>query len=450
MPKITFIGAGSAVFTRNLLGDILTYPELDGSEVCLMDIDEKRLNKVDALAKKMVYQENSQISVVSTTNRIDALRDADYVFITIQVGGLEAYELDIEIPKKYGVEQSVGDTIGPGGVFRGMRHLSVISEIYKELEEVSPDALVLQHTNPMAILTEAMNRLSSIKTVGLCHSVPKTSRALAEYINVPYEELSYWVAGINHVSWFLKFERNGEDVYPLLFEKLNDSNIYGQDPTRFELMRHFGYFPTESSSHASEYYPYFRKRPDVMNNLLSKFSHGREEEFDFGKTGGYLRDCQKELKNYYTDIEKQLSSEQKIEITRSLEYGVQIIHSIETDTPRRVNANVKNTGLITNLPDESCVEVPCLVDKTGIHPSYVGELPAQLAALIRTNVNLQELAIRGFINKDKELIYQAIKLDPLTSAACSLKEIDSMVNEMFEAQKEWLPQFDGEKSVVKS
>ncbi|MFC4600354.1 alpha-glucosidase/alpha-galactosidase [Cohnella hongkongensis] len=441
MPKITFIGAGSAVFTRNLLGDLLTYPELDGSEVCLMDIDAKRLDKVKKLAEKMVRQEKSNISIAATTDRREALNKADYVLITIQVGGLEAYELDIEIPRKYGVEQCVGDTVGPGGVFRGMRHLAVISEIYKELEELSPNALVLQYTNPMAILTGAMNRLSPIQTIGLCHSVQKTSRALAEYINIPYEEVTFWVAGINHVSWFLKFDWNRKDAYPLLFEKLNDPSIYGQDPVRFDMMKNFGYYPTESSSHGSEYYPYFRKRPDLLEKLVAKFTDGREQEFDFGRTGGYLRDCQLELKNYYTDIEKQLQENERIPVSRSLEYGVEIIHSLETNTVRRINGNVMNQGLIPNLPHNCCVEVPCLVDTTGIHPCHVGELPEQLAALIRTNVNVQQLAIEAHIRKDRDLIYQAVKMDPLTSACCSLDEIDGLVTEMFEAQKQWLPQF---------
>lgn len=441
MPKITFIGAGSAVFTRNLLGDILTYPELDGSRICLMDIDSNRLGLVDSLAKKMVAQQGSKISVASTTDREDALRDADFVIITIQVGGLQAYELDIEVPKKYGVEQCVGDTLGPGGVFRGLRHLAVISEICRELEELSPNALILQYTNPMAIICWAISLLSPIKTVGLCHSVQGTSEQLARYIGAPNEEVAYWVAGINHMSWFLRFERNGEDAYPQLFEKLDDPEIYGQDPIRFDLMRHFGYFVTESSGHASEYYPYFRKRPDLLDNTVSKFTQPNSGWFDYGRTGGYLRTCQRGLEHYYTDIEKQLSDAEPVKVRRSHEYGGQIMHSIETDTLRRINGNVPNTGLITNLPDGASVEAPGLVDKTGINPCHVGDLPPQLAALIRTNTNVQELAVLGHIHRDRDLVRQAIQLDPLSSAVCSLEEIDRMVGDLFEAQAEWLPQF---------
>jgi alpha-galactosidase len=272
VPKITFIGAGSAVFTRNLLGDIMTYPELDGSSICLMDIDEGRLQAVDALARKMVAQQGSRITIESTADRREALRGADYVIITIQVGGLDAYALDIEIPKKYGVEQCVGDTLGPGGVFRGLRHLAVIEEICRDLEELSPDALILQYTNPMAIICWAVSALSPIRTVGLCHSVQGTSRQLARYAGVPYDEVTYWVAGINHVAWFLRFERNGEDLYPILREKMAEPEIYGEEPTRFELMRHFGYFVTESSGHASEYYPYFRRTQGEIDDLVARFT----------------------------------------------------------------------------------------------------------------------------------------------------------------------------------
>lgn len=443
MPKISFIGAGSAVFTRNLLGDLLTFPELDGSRVCLMDIDAKRLRMVDALAKKMVKERQSNISIQATTDRREALQDADYVIITIQVGGLEAYKQDIEIPRRYGVEQCVGDSMGPGGVFRGLRHLAVISEIARELEERSPDALILQYTNPMAMICWAVSELSSIKTVGLCHSVQGTSEELAGYIGVPYEEISYLVAGINHVSWFLKFEWKGEDAYPLLYEKMKDKQIYGQDPVRFELMRHFKYFVTESSGHASEYYPYFRKNRASLEKLVSSFTDPKSAWFDFGRTGGYLQHCYREAESYEANINHLLSSEEKLEIRRSHEYGAQIIHAIETNQPRRINGNVRNSGLITNLPQGCCVEVPCLVDQAGIQPCHVGNLPPQLAALIRTNVNVQELAVLGHLHGDKDLIRQAIKMDPLTSAVCSLDEIESLVNEMFAAQAEWLPQFSG-------
>jgi len=442
MAKITFIGAGSAVFTRNLVADLMTYPELDGSEICLMDIDAKRLPLVEALANKMIAQQGSRMTVSATTDRREALTKADYVVITIQVGGLEAYELDIEIPRKYGVNQCVGDTLGPGGVFRGLRHLAVISDILKELEEVSPKAVVLQYTNPMVIICRAMQASSPIRTVGLCHSVQGTSEELAHMIGAPYEEIDYWVAGINHMSWFLRFERNGADAYPQLREVMKDPAIFGKEPTRFELMKHFGYFVTESSGHASEYFPYFRKRPDLLEELVSKFTDEKNGWYDFARTGGYLRHCLKEVDNYFKWFDEQLAPEMPITICRSHEYGAQIIHAMETNRPIRINGNVANNGVITNLPYDACVEVPCLVDSQGIHPCHVGALPEQLAALNRTNLNLQELAAQGHLQRDKSLIYQAVKLDPLTGAVCSLDEIDSMVTEMFEKQRQWLPQFE--------
>ncbi len=443
MPKITFIGAGSAVFTRNLIGDILTYPELDASRICLMDIDEGRLTMVEKLAQKMIAAQGSSITIESTTDRRAALTDANYVIVTIQVGGLDAYAMDIEIPRKYGVEQCVGDTLVPGGVFRGLRHLSVISDIARELEEVSPDALILQYTNPMAIICWSLSQTSSIKTVGLCHSVQGTSRQLARYIGAPYEEVSYWVAGINHVAWFLRFEWNGQDAYPLLREKMQEAAIHGSEPVRFELMRHFGYFVTESSGHASEYYPYFRRNQAEIDALVETFTEPGNSWFDNGRSGGYLRHCLEVADDYYPDLERQLAEEKPSPLKRSDEYGAQIMHSIETNTARRINGNVPNGGLIANLPDGCCVEVPCLVDKTGINPCRVGPLPVQVAGVTRRNVDVQELAVLGHIHRDKELVAQALKLDPLTSAVCTLDEVDRMTAELFEAQARWLPQFSG-------
>ncbi|RAP78414.1 alpha-glucosidase/alpha-galactosidase [Paenibacillus montanisoli] len=442
MFKITFIGAGSLTFTRNFLSDLMTYPEFDGSEICLMDIDEKKLGMMDALARKMIAQESLNMRVHSTTDRREALRNADYVIITIQVGGLDAFALDIEIPRKHGVLQCVGDTMGPGGVFRGLRHLSVISEIYKELEEVSPDALVLQYSNPMGIICRAVAASSSIRTVGLCHSVQGTSEQLAQFIGAPYGEIDYWVAGINHMAWFLEFNWNSKDAYPLLRQSYNDPEIYGMEPVRFDLMKHFGYFVTESSGHASEYYPYFRKRQEQIDELVTKFTHPSTDWYGFGRTAGALDYTRNErVADYYQFFEKQLAPDANIPICRSNEYGVRIIHAIETNSLLRINGNVTNNGSIFNLPKEACVEVPCIVDASGIRPCIVGELPVQLAALNQTNLNVQELAVQGFLHRDKSLIYQAVKLDPLAGAACTLEQIDSLVTEMFESQAEWLPQF---------
>lgn len=439
MAKITFVGAGSAVFTRNLLADIMTYPALNGSEICLMDIDASKLALVEPLAKKMIEQEGVLMKVYATTDRRMALMNADYVIITIAVGGLDAHMMDIQIPEKYGVGQCVGDTLGPGGVFRGLRHMNVVSEICRELEEVSPNAFILQYTNPMVMICRAIEAESSIQHVGLCHSVQGTSEMLASFIGAPYEELNYWVAGINHMAWFLRLEWNGKDAYPLLREKMADPVIYGKEPTRFELMKHFGYFVTESSGHASEYFPYFRKRPDLLENLISRFTDEQHSGwFGCGRTGGCVHP--EKMENYLKWFEEQLIPDKRIDISRSHEYGARIINAMETNAPIRINGNVANHGAVSNLPYDACVEVTCLIDENGIHPCNVGALPEQLAALNRTNLNVQELAVQGFLHRDESLVRQAIKLDPLTAAVCSLDEIDAMVTEMLEAEKVWLPQ----------
>jgi len=436
MPTIAMIGAGSMVFTKNLLGDILSFPELSESTIFLMDINERRLDLVSQLAEKMVKQEKCDVKIVSTTNRKKALDGADYVIITIAVGGLEAYLPDIQIPDKYGVNQNVGDTLGPGGVFRGLRLIPILLDICRDMKELCPSALLINYSNPMAISCWAMNKATRIKNIGLCHSVQGTARQLALYIGAPYEEISYWVAGINHMAWFLEFKWKKEDAYPILRRRIENSKLwdvlgeYGKakfkDAVRFEIFKNFGYFVTESPFHMSEYVPYFRKTKKQI------------EEF-----GVFERWWLEHVKNgqaYFKEIKREVLSK-KMKIERTEEYASYIIHSMETDIPCRINGNVKNKGLITNLPENCCVEIPCLVDKAGIHPCYVGELPSQCAALNRTNINVQELAVKASLEKNEGAAIQAIMLDPLTSSLLTLDEIRKMVKEMFEAEKKYLPQF---------
>ncbi len=428
MARIAMIGAGSVVFAKRLIGDILSFPELTNGTIVLMDIDKERLDITTTLAKRIAEQEGVATQIEATLDRRQALKQADYVLVMILVGGLEAYELDIEIPLKYGIKQTVGDTLGPGGVFRALRTIPVMLDICRDMEKLCPEAWLINYTNPMAMNCWAMNEGSRIKNVGLCHSVQGTAARLAEYIGVPAEEVSHWVAGINHMSWFLEFKWNGQDAYPLLREKMKDPEIYARDAVRFEMMRCLGYFVTESSHHMSEYVPYFLKREEliekfnvpVLRNLARR--HERQEP-------------------YYETIRKEAFGEEKIEIRRTQEYASYIIHSLETGIPRRINSNVKNTGLITNLPWGCAVEVPCLVDGTGIHPCHVGELPPQCAALNRSNINVQELAVRAALEGDREKAFQAILVDPLTSAVLSTAEIREMVEEMFQAEAEYLPQF---------
>ncbi len=428
MAKVVFIGAGSVVFARNLMGDIFSYPELGSSVLSLMDIDAERLETVTALAKKMVGQFAPEARVESTLDRREALKDADYVIIMIQVGGLDAFQQDIDVPLKYGVNQEVGDTLGPGGVFRALRTIPVLLDICHDMEELCPEALLINYANPMAMNCWAMNEATRIRNVGLCHSVQGTAMQLAAYIGVPADEASYWVAGINHQAFFLEFKQRGVNAYPLLRAAMEKPEVYAKDRVRFEMMRHLGYFITESSHHLGEYVPYFRTTEERRKTYCQP-------------RWFYLEICREAWKPHYEHIRRQITGEEPIDVKRSHEYGVGIIHSMETGTLRTINGNVENTGLITNLLEGCCVEVPALVDEKGIHPCYVGQLPPQCAALNRTNVNVQELAVKAALEADRELAFQAILFDPLTSAVLTPASIRAMVDEMFQAEARWLPQF---------
>jgi len=431
------IGAGSHGFSRRLITDFLSYPELRDSTITLMDVDKERLDLITAFAEKLVNQHGFKTKIESTMDRRSALEGADYVTVTIRVGGFEANRFDIEIPAKYGIRQGIGDTIGPGGVFYGLRHIPVLLDICHDMEELCPDALLINYTNPMAMICWAMNDYTNVKNIGLCHSVQGTTAELARYLGAPLDDISYWVAGINHMAWFLELKWSGKDAYPLLREKFKDPGVYskpdahwaGADIVRVEIFKAFGYFNTESSQHMSEYVPYFRKRPELFERF--KLSYFLERFEDIEKRRGEQDEALRRL----------LSSDQELPIQRSREYCSYILHSMETDTPLRINANVKNNGLITNLLQGCCVEVPCLVDKRGIHPCYVGDLPPQCAALNRTNINVQELGVKAAVERDKTLAFQAILLDPLTSAVLTIDETQGMVDEMFKAEAKYLKGF---------
>ncbi len=435
--KVVLIGAGSHVFAKKLITDVLSYPELRESTICLMDLDEDRLQLITAFAKKTVNQYGFPTRIESTTDQKTALDGANYVIVSIRVGGHSTRLHDLGIPAKYGVKQAVGDTIGPGGVFYGLRHVPVLLGICHDMEQICPGALLINYTNPMAILNWVMNDYSSIKNVGLCHSVQSTSSELARYIRAPYDEISYRVAGINHMAWFLEFKWNNEDAYPLLRERLEDPSLYsdenahwaGPDNVRVKIFKTFGYFNTESSQHMSEYVPYFRKNGSLFEeyNLEYAYLHGEEEL--------HKRLKQEERMRVF------VAGPDKVVIERSDEYAVKIIHSIETGKPSRINGNVRNNGLITNLPWGCSVEVPCLVDKSGIQPTKIGKLPPQCAGLNRTNINVHELAVLASVEKSKTLTRQAILLDPLTSAILGIDETHQMVDELFEAESKYLMGF---------
>ena len=433
--KVAMIGAGSVVFAKALIYDILSFPELSGCTISLMDIDAGRLERIAKIARMMVEREGLAAEIEPTMDRRKALERADYVITMFQIGGLEAYRLDQEIPARYGLDQAVGDTLGPGGVFRALRTIPVLLEICREMEELCPKALLLNYVNPMAMNIWAIYRQSGIAHVGLCHSVQGTAADIARYLGAPLDEVSYKCAGINHMAWFLEYKWKGRDAYPLLREKYHDPQVYRQDIIKFEVLKHFGYFVTESSYHMSEYLPYFRKKKDWLAKIKEIDSWLKNDE------GNYYIHCINREKEESERIERQIRGEEGLDLKQSHEYGAYIIHSIETGTPRVIYGNVKNTGLITNLPAGCVVEVPVLVDENGLSPCYVGDLPMQLAALNRTNINVQELAVEAALTGNKDAVYQAVMLDPLTSALLTMDEIHRMVSELFAAEADYLPQF---------
>jgi alpha-galactosidase len=447
MPKIALIGAGSVVFTRNLCSDILLTPALQNATITLMDIDASRLVQARDLVQALIDRRGVSAKVEATTDRRAAVRGADYVITTFQQGGLDAYKLDIEIPQKYGVEQCVGDTLGPGGVFRALRTIPVLLDLCRDLDEVAPNALILNYVNPMAANCWAIDKASGRPHVGLCHSVQGTSEMLASWIDVPYEEVVFHCAGINHQAFFLSFRRGDEDLYPRIWRAIENSEIYGQEPVRIDMMKYFGYFVTESSSHASEYLPYFRKSAQMVNeDLVPRFNGTANNDFDFGRTGGYLRHCINRLERAQIEYEELIAGTKALPTKRTHEYGSYIIEAIETNRPVRINGNVPNRGLIDNLPRGCCVEVACLVDGNGIQPTRVEGYAPQLAALNRTNINVQELIVHAALTGEVEAIHHAVMLDPLTAAVCTLPQIHAMVGELLAEQARWLPQFQDRRS----
>ena len=437
MTKITFIGAGSTVFAKNLLGDILSFPELADSTISLMDIDLERLRTSEIVAHKVADFFGAKPKIEATLDRRRALADADYAISMFQVGGYKpSTMIDFEIPKKYGIRQTIADTLGIGGIMRGLRTIPVFLDICKDMEELCPDVMFLQYVNPMAMNTWAINRASKIKTVGLCHSVQGTAEVLAEDIGVPYNEINYICAGINHMAFYLKFERNGENLYPQI-QKALEAKSYGRryrglaDHVRYEVFRRLGYFVTESSEHFSEYVPWFIKHD--RSDLIEQYEIPLDE---------YLGRCEDQLAEWEAEkaaLERGELDEQRYE--RSQEYGSLIIHSVQTGTPRVVYGNVANRGLIDNLPQGCCVEVPCLVDKSGLQPTKIGMVPPQLAALQQTNINVQSLVVEAALTRKREHIYHAAMLDPHTAAELSLDQIWSLVDDLIEAHGNMLPEY---------
>ena len=426
------------MFTRNLTSDILLTPTLQESTIALMDVDPQRLEQSRQIVQSMIDRRKSNARVMATLDRKQAIEDSDYVITTFQQGGLDAYRLDIEIPQRYGIEQCVGDTLGPGGVFRALRTIPVLLEICDEIDQYAPEALLLNYVNPMAANCWAIEAGTGVPHVGLCHSVQGTSELLAKWINVPYSDVIFFCAGINHQAFFLEYRTKVEDLYPQILAAVEKPDVYGQEPVRIDLLKHFGYFVTESSGHASEYVPYFRKTAKMVNTeLVPRFTDKVNDWLEFGRTGGYYRHCLDRVQRFQEEYQSILQEEPSTE--RTHEYGSHIIEAMETNHAITINGNVPNSGLIDNLPIGCCVEVPCLVDANGIHPVKVGSLPPQLAALNRTNINVQELIVEAALTGSKEAVYHAVMLDPLSAAVCTLPQIREMVDELLAAQAHWLP-----------
>ena len=441
-PKITLIGAGSTVFAKNLIGDILTFPELQNSHIVLLDINEERLKTSEIVARKICEALNVKPQITVTTDAVKALEGSDYAISMIQVGGYKpSTVVDFEIPKKYGLQQTIGDTLGIGGIMRGLRTIPVLLDYTRIMERVSsPNILHLNYVNPMAMNCWALAKASKVQVVGLCHSVQGTAHELAEDLGIPDEELDYVVAGINHMAFYLKLEHNGVDMYPRLREFLERGNLperalgaeYGwalANRVRYEVFKHFGHFVTESSEHFSEYVPWFIKpnRPD----LIEKFKIPIDE---------YIRRCEAQIKHWDSLRQRLEDSSEKMVVKRSKEYGSRIIHSRETGEPRVIYGNVRNDDLISSLPNGCCVEVPCLVDKNGIQPTRIGALPPQLAAMMRTNINVQELTVEAALTGNREHVYHAAMMDPHTAAELDLDQIRNLVDDLLEAHGKMMPE----------
>ncbi len=433
--KIAIIGAGSIVFAKTLINDILSTPALQGCELALMAPTEPKLRRMEAFVNRMITENGLPASVYATTDRRDAITDADFVICMVQVGGVDAFKIDYEIPMKYGVDQCIGDSLGPGGVFRLLRSMPVMQGMMKDIEEVAkPGAILLNYTNPMGAVCTGLGRISNVPSIGLCHGVQTTLDLISGYVDVPKPQIDYLCAGINHMTWFLKLEHEGKDLYPLFKERCELPEYYINEKVRIEVMRHFGYFMTESTGHLSEYVPWFRSSQRGLDTYC--------DEPDFGgATGAYYKYCDF-IADKYSKVDP-LQFESPVLLPRSAEYCSYILEAHVTGRPFRLQGNVRNDGYITNLPQGCCVEVPVYVDREGLHPLHIGDLPMQCAALNQSNVTVQALAVEAALTGNPEYVMQAVAMDPLTSACCTLNEAREMTAEMLAKEAKWLPQFEG-------
>jgi alpha-galactosidase len=434
MTRITFIGAGSLVFTRNLVRDILTFPLLRDATLVLMDIDAERLAFAEESVRRIIERGQYPARVEATLDRVTALKGSDVVICTILTHPVDVWRHDIEIPKRYGVDTNIGDTRGPSGVFRALRTIPVMLSIVADMERYCPEAVLLNYSNPMAMLCRAIQRTSSIPVTGLCHSVQGTAAMLAGWIGAPMEEVTYTCAGINHQAWYLHYRWQGKDAYPLIRAAMQRPEIYNEEIVRNELFLHLDYYPTESSGHNSEYNWWFRKRPDLIERYCLHGTGWNPGEYAYSLTLYFAR------QGTWRD-EAREASEELLPLERGDEYAASIINALRGGEPFGFNGNVRNTSLITNLPQDACVEVPVYVDRNGFRPVHVGALPPQLVALNHVSVMVEEMAVEAALTGDPRLVFQAIAYDPLTAAVLSLAEIRAMVQDMLNQNRDYLPQF---------
>ena len=434
MPKITFIGAGSVIFTKTLLGDILQYPELANSEINLMDIDPERLKVAEVLAHKVAEALKVKPKIRAFLDRKKALKGANYVINTIQVGFYEPCTvIDFEVPKKYGLKQTIADTLGIGGIMRGLRTIPVMVDFCREMEKLCPNAWLLNYTNPMTINTGAVLQQTNVKAVGLCHGIQGMHRSMARFLDIPPEELAFLAGGTNHCSWIIKLEHKGVDMYPKVRRLAAEIPGHGEkDHVRLEMLKRFGYYGGESSEHLAEYVPYFI-RPNG-DDLIEDFHVPIDE---------YIRRCIHQNEKWDEMARAFLDRHESLEITRkSHEYASKIIHSIETGEPSVVYGNILNRGHITNLTNGACVEVPCLIDLNGVQGTVIGDLPEQCAALVRTNMNVHLLTQKASVTRKREDVYRAAYLDPLTATNLSMDQIVAMCDELIAAHGDYLPKYE--------
>lgn len=434
MPKIAMVGAGSIVFCKTLFMDIAATPALQNSEFRFMSRTRPKLERIQRFADKVIAENGLNASAMITQDREEAIRDADYVIAMLQIGGVDAFQKDYEIPLKHGVDQCIGDTLGPGGVFRALRTIPVMMDLARDMQRLCPKAYLLNYVNPMAPVCWSLGKVPGTKFVGLCHGVQTTLDLIAGYVGLPKDQIDFLAAGINHMGWFLRLEQEGKDLYPLFKERCEQPEYYINEKVRIETMRHFGYFMTESTGHLSEYVPWFRSSKRALELYCDEPSFG-------GETGAYYKWCR--LISERFENEDLLADEPTKIKPRSVEYCSYILEALQTGKPFKFQGNVRNEGYISNLPQGCCVEVPVFADRMGLHPTVVGAIPSQCAALNLTNVNAQGLTVEAAITGDPDLVVAACALDPLTSACLTLKETRDMAAEMLEAEREWLPQFAG-------